>query len=306
MVYDLVVIGNYTKDTIVSAAGTRMVDGGGFNYGAHVAAMMGLKTAAVTRLAREDVRVVEALERIGVVAFPTYTANSTVLRLDYPTANVDERILTVTHFAGAFTPEQVKELEARAFLINASIRGEVDGEVIRELRAKNALLAADVQGFLRVVAPDGTLVYEAWPEREQALSQIDILKTDAVEAAMLTGTADIRAAAETIAGWGPKEIVLTHRDGVQVLAGGRFYEAPFRPRVLVGRSGRGDTCIAAYVAKRLTASPEEATLWAAAVTSLKLEAEGPIRRKVEEVEEWIAARGCAARQKANGNRQKAN
>lgn len=291
MIYDLVVIGNYTKDTIVSAAGTRRVDGGGFNYGAHVAAMMGLKTAAVTRLAREDARVVEALERIGVAAFPTYTPHSTVLRLFYPSANVDERILTVTHFAGAFTPEQVRGLEARAFLINASLRGEVDSDVIRELRAKKALLAADVQGFLRVIAPDGTLVYEPWPERERVLSQIDILKTDAVEAERLTGIADTKAAARMIAGWGPKEVVLTHRDGLQVLADGNFFEAPFQPRELVGRSGRGDTCIAAYVAKRLTASPEEATRWAAAVTSLKLEAEGPIRRKIEEVEEWLAIRG---------------
>ena len=59
--YDIVIIGNYTKDTIVSPTGTRYVDGGGFNYGAHVAAMMGLKTAAVTRLSRGDQRVVDAL-----------------------------------------------------------------------------------------------------------------------------------------------------------------------------------------------------------------------------------------------------
>ena len=32
--YDIVIIGNYTKDTIVSPSGTRVVDGGGFNYGA--------------------------------------------------------------------------------------------------------------------------------------------------------------------------------------------------------------------------------------------------------------------------------
>ncbi|MEK7407593.1 MAG: PfkB family carbohydrate kinase [Acidobacteriota bacterium] len=289
--YDLVVIGNYTKDTIVSASGTRMVDGGGFNYGAHVAAMMGLKTAAVTRLSKEDSRVVDALLQIGVAVFPTYTSHSTCLRLHYPTANVDERILSVTHTAGAFTPDQVRDLEARVFLINASIRGEVDLAVIRELKAKNTLLAADVQGFARIIAPDGRLVYDDWPEKEQILSQFDMLKTDAVEAEMLTGQADIKAAARTIAGWGPKEIVLTHRDGVLVLAGGQFHEAPFCPRKLVGRSGRGDTCIASYVARRLTASPEEATLWAAAVTSLKLEAEGPIKRELADVAE-LMARTC--------------
>lgn len=286
--YDLVIIGNYTKDTIVSPSGTTMVDGGGFNYGAHVAAMMGLKTATVTRLSKDDIRVVDALIRLGVTVFPAYTPYSTEMRLWYPTSNVDERVLSVTHTAGAFTPDQVTDLEARAFLINASIRGEVDLEVIRALKTKSTMLAADVQGFVRIVAPDGTLVYEAWPEKEEVLSQIDILKTDAVEAEMLTGEKDIRVAAETVAGWGPKEIVLTHRDGVLVLAGGQFHEAPFCPRKLAGRSGRGDTCIASYVARRFTAPPEEATIWAAAVTSLKMEAEGPIRRQTRDVEELIA------------------
>jgi sugar/nucleoside kinase (ribokinase family) len=285
--YDLVILGNYTKDTIVSASGTRMVDGGGFNYGAHVASMMGLKTAAVTRLSREDSHVVEALVRVGVTVFPTYTPHSTRLRLYYPTSDPDERVLSMTESGGAFTPDQVRDLEARAFLINASIREEVDLEVIRELRAKDTLLAADVQGFVRILAPDGTLVYDDWPEKQRVLAHIDILKTDAVEARRLTGQADMKAAAQDIASWGPREIVLTHRNGVLVLAGGAFYEAPFCPRKLVGRSGRGDTCIASYVAKRFTAAPEEATIWAAAVTSLKLEAEGPIKRTMDEVEELI-------------------
>jgi sugar/nucleoside kinase (ribokinase family) len=288
--YDIAIIGNYTQDTIVSAAGTRLVDGGGFNYGAHVASMMGLKTAAVTRLAREDSRVVEALVRLGVDVFPTYTPSSTLMRLHYPTSNMDERILTVTQTAGVFEPAQVTGLHARAFLINASTRGEVGLDVVLELRKKEALLGADAQGFVRVIAPDGTLKYEAWPEKELFLSHIDILKTDAVEAEALTGERDIRAAARILAGWGPHEIVLTHRDGLLVLSDGQVHEAPFWPRQLVGRSGRGDTCIASYVCSRLSSSAEEATAWAAAVTSMKLEAEGPIRKTRAEVEEWLRSR----------------
>jgi sugar/nucleoside kinase (ribokinase family) len=286
--YDIVLIGNYTKDTIVSPSGSRRVDGGGFNYGAHVASMMGLKAAAVTRLSQEDVRVVDSLTRLGVTVYPTYTSHSTDMRLYYPTSDVDERVISVTHTAGAFTPDQVRDLESRAFLINSSIRGEVDLAVIRELRTKNALLAADVQGFIRIVGPEGALKYDGWPERDEVLSRIDILKTDAVEAEKLTGKTDIEAAARILAGYGPKEIVLTHSQGVLVFADGRFHQAPFRPQKLVGRSGRGDTCIASYVCKRLTASPHEATIWAAAVTSLKMEAEGPITTKASEVEKLIA------------------
>jgi sugar/nucleoside kinase (ribokinase family) len=286
-VYDLVILGNYTKDTIVSPSGTRMVDGGGFNYGAHVGSMMGLKTAAVTRLAREDVRVVDALVQAGIDVFPTYTTHSTHMRLHYPTSNVDERVLSVTQTAGVFTPDQVEKLQARVFLINASTRGEVDLDVILALEKKSGRIAADAQGFVRIIAPDGRLMYDGWPAKQQVLAHIDVLKTDAVEAEALTGQADMRAAARTLAGWGPDEIVLTHRDGVLVLVDGRFHEASFCPQELVGRSGRGDTCIAAYVAKRLSASPEEATVWAAAVTSLKMEAEGPITRRIEDVQELV-------------------
>jgi sugar/nucleoside kinase (ribokinase family) len=287
MHYDVVILGNYTKDTIVSPAGTRRVDGGGFNYGAHVAAMMGLKTAAVTRLAREDVHVVHALTQLGIDVYPTYTPHSTLMRLYYPTANVDQRELTVTETAGTFTPDQFKDLQARVFIINGSVREEVGLDVILALGKKGGTLVGDVQGFIRVIAPDGTLRYDDWPAKQEVLAHFHILKTDAVEAEALTGLADMKAAARTIATWGPKEIVLTHRDGVLVLVDGRFHEAPFRPEKLVGRSGRGDTCLASYVARRLTASPEEATIWAAAATSLKLEAEGPLKRKMSDVEEMI-------------------
>lgn len=286
--YDIVIIGNYTKDTIISPSGTRHVDGGGFNYGAHVASMMGLKAAAVTRLSQEDVRVVDALTRLGVTVYPTYTSHSTDMSLYYPTSDVDERVISVTHTAGAFTPDQVRGLESRAFLINSSIRGEVDLAVIRELRTKNALLAADVQGFIRIIGAEGALMYDGWPEKREVLSQIDILKTDAVEAERLTGKTDMEAAAQILAGYGPKEIVLTHSQGVLVFADGQFHEAPFCPQKLVGRSGRGDTCIASYVCKRLTASPHEATIWSAAVTSLKMEAEGPIAIRASEVEALVA------------------
>jgi sugar/nucleoside kinase (ribokinase family) len=251
---------------------------------------MGLKTAAVTRPAAEDSHVVEALRRLGVAVFPTYTPRSTHLRLYYPTSNVDERVISVTQTAGVYAPDQVRDLTARAFLINASIRGEVGLAVIMELRRKQALLAADVQGFVRIISADGTLEYDAWQEKLEVIPLFDILKTDAVEAEILTGERDIRAAARIIAGWGNCEVALTHRDGLLVLAHGRFHEATFCPKELIGRSGRGDTCIASYVCKRLTAPPDEACVWAAAVTSLKMEDEGPVKRSVADVEELVRSR----------------
>ncbi len=287
--YDIAFVGHYTKDTIVSPSGTIVVDGGACNYGANVAARMGLQTAVITRLAGEDFRVVHSLQQLGADVLVTTTPHSTCLRLVYPTSNVDQRTIHVTHFAGPFTPDEVRGVEARAFCIGASMRSEVAPTVVEELAAKNAMLSADIQSFLRVNR-DGLLTPEPWPQKEQVLSLLDVLKTDAVEAELLTGESDIEAAARHIAGFGPSEVVLTHRGGLLVLAEGTFHRAGWFPRQLVGRSGRGDTTIAAYMCKRLVSSPAEATVWAAAVASLKMEAEGPFRGEVRDVEDLIRSK----------------
>ena len=93
----------------------------------------------------------------------------------------------------------------------------------------------------------------------------------------LAAQTDLQAAARQLAGYGPREIVLTQSSGVTVWADGQLYQAPFTPRSLAGRTGRGDTCFASYLGWRLRASPEEATRLAAAVTTQKQERPGPWR-----------------------------
>jgi sugar/nucleoside kinase (ribokinase family) len=300
--YDLVTIGNYTKDTIVSSAGTRYVDGGGYSYAAHAAQLKGLRIAAVTRLANEDRGTTDALRTKGIEVHVFESPQSTLMRLEYPTDNVDERILRVAHVADPFTPELLAGFQARAFVVNGSVRGEASLEVMRTLKAKGGLLCADLQGFIRVVGDSGQLEYRPWPEQADILALLDILKTDAVEAEFVTGKSDIHEAAAELAAFGPSDIVLTHRDGLLVLADGRYFEAGFYPDELRGRSGRGDTCMGSYVSCRLDASAGEATTWAAAVTSLKLEQEGPVNRSAADVEALIAAKYSVPQTRAGSQR----
>jgi sugar/nucleoside kinase (ribokinase family) len=288
--FDFVSIGAYTKDTIVTRSGTRYVDGGGYSYAAHAARLADLNVGAITRLAHEDRKSTELLRGAGVEVIVHESPRSTLLRLEYPSDNPDERILTVTAVAEPFTPEHIARVRATATLISASIRGEVPLSVVEAVRANTQMVGLDVQGFVRILTPEGRLAYESWPQMREVLSLVDVLKTDAVEAEFLTGQKDIEAAAKKLATFGPKEIVLTHRDGLLVLADGQFHSQPFHPVELRGRSGRGDTCVGSYLSRRLRANPEDATRWAAALTSLKLEAEGPIRRSRAEVEQLIRAR----------------
>jgi sugar/nucleoside kinase (ribokinase family) len=286
--YDVACIGNYTKDTIVTPAGTSYVDGGAVNYSAHAARCLGLKVAVVTRLSRQDVRVVDKFGQAGIDCFPTYTPDSTCMRLEYPTTDPDIRTLSVTSTAGTITPAEVQALDMRAAIIGSSFRGEVGLDVIQHLRARGLLLALDVQGFVRVLRGD-TLVYEAWPGMREALAYVEILKSDAVEAQHLTGESDIHRAAQAFADLGPREIVLTHKDGLLIYADQRFLPLKFHARQLSGRSGRGDTCLGSYVSRRLSGSPEDAGIWAAALTSLKMERPGPFSLSSQHVEALIHA-----------------
>ena len=115
------------------------------------------------------------------------------------------------------------------------------------------------------------------------INEVMVRPVRRVEAEALTGEADMMRAARALADQGPREVVITHRDGIVVLADGQILEAPFHAQSMAGRSGRGDTCVGSYMAARLEHPPEEALLWSAATTSLKVEIPGPIRRPYEEI-----------------------
>jgi len=286
--YDVIFAGNYTKDTIITPDGTRYVDGGGMNYAAHAGLQLGIRAAMVTRLAKEDEYVVQNIRADGIDCYPVYSPYSTLMTLEYKTRDVDKRSLYVKHIADTIHPEHLEGLDARAIAVSPSIRGEVEPRFFHEMRKRNGvLLAADVQGFVRVLHGED-LVYEEWGEMDEVLQALDILKSDAVEAKFLTGETDIEKAAAFYASRGVKEIVLTHSNGVLIHAGGQNHHFEFHSTSMDGRSGRGDTCMGSYVTMRLSQPPREAGKWAAAVTSMKVEKHGVFDRSISEVEDYIS------------------
>ena len=58
-------------------------------------------------------------------------------------------------------------------------------ETIQELRSKDTMISADAQGFIRIRRPDHRLEHVTWPEQQEVLALIDILKADIVEAEAL-------------------------------------------------------------------------------------------------------------------------
>ena len=198
MNFDMAFIGHYTKDRIVTKAGTRMVDGGAYFYGACAARRMELATAAVTRLAREDFGSFAPLEALGAMVRAIPSEYSTCLTLDYPTDNPDDRILSVSAQASPFQPEDIKGIKAKVWSVGASIRGEVCLEVVKAIKATGARVGVDAQGYVRIVK-EGSLAYQGdWSAKAALLGTCDVFKADLVEAELLTGYRDLKVAAKEL------------------------------------------------------------------------------------------------------------
>ncbi len=285
--YDVIHIGNYTKDTIIKNGITTYVDGGGFNYGARATVTFMDKVAVITKLSEEDSRVIDKLKENKIDTYPVFCKNSTEVTLNYYSDNPDEREILITAEADPFDIEDLEGLSADAYILAPSIKGEVPFNFIDDLSKTDSLVAIDAQGYIRVREGD-KVVYAEWTEAETIFPLIDILKVDIAEAEFITSLSDRYEAVKKLYAMGAGEIILTYRDGAVVYDGKNLYEEKFRPEELRGRSGRGDTCISSYSAARLTKAPAEALKWAVALTSLKLEKEGPFDRSSSEVEKLIA------------------
>ena len=149
-------------------------------------------------------------------------------------------------------------------------------DVIKYLSTKG-MLSVDAQGYLREVRGENVFAVD-WPEKEEALKYIHILKANEHETEVLTGCKNPREAALKLANWGVKEVLLTLGSmGSVIYADGEFHEIPaYPPTEIVDATGCGDTYMAGYLYMRNKgASYKEAGCFAAAMCTIKLEASGP-------------------------------
>ena len=283
---DVALLGTFAKDRLVHRGVAEISSGGGVYYGSVALRRLGFSVAVITRLHPDDFGRLDELRAEGITVHASPAPQTTGIENIYPTDEMDRRICRPLAFAGPFTPEEIPPIDARVIIITPLMAGEVSGELVA-LLAERAPIGLDVQGFVRV--PQGDILATAeWPEMADVLTYVSYIKLDDAEAEVLVGETDLRRAAQAMAAFGPREVVLTHAHGLVVRAEGTVYEAPFRPSVMRGRTGRGDTCFSTYIAARLEMDPARACRFAAAVTSLKMERPGPFRGTPGEIEQAMA------------------
>lgn len=279
--FDVVLVGHFSKDKNVVDGEEKNVSGGAVYYGAFPLKLMGVNVAVVTKLAREDFSRLAVFKKRDIPVFIKESSHTTGIKNVFSVQNPDRREHYLLGVADSFTGEDFSNIEAKIIHIGALMKGEVPTGLARVLSQK-ADVSLDVQGFVRVREGD-RLIMRDWEEKELVLPHVRYLKADAVEAEILTGSSNLKSAAKILAQMGPSEVLITHNQGVVLFSRGEFYRAPFSAGGLKGRTGRGDTCMAAYIGKRLSLPAPRALYFAASLTTLKLEKEGPFQGKIEDV-----------------------
>lgn len=278
-------IGHITHDKIITPETEVDMPGGTSYYFAHAMYHLngGKDFQLVTSLAETDMQAVTDLRQLGINVSVVSSRHTVYFENKYG-ENQNNRTQRVLAKADPFTVESLKNLKASVFHLGSLLADDFSLQVIESLAGRGEV-SVDSQGYLREVR--GEKVYAVdWKEKREALRHIDVLKVNEYEMEVLTGHNDAHDAALQLAEWGVKEVCVTLGNyGSVILEDNHFYDiCAYPPLRVVDATGCGDTYSTGYLYMRSRgANPSEAGHFAAAMSTLKLEANGPFARTEDDV-----------------------
>ena len=283
--FDITFVGHMCYDEIVPYQGeTRVAPGSAVLCGAAAAARVGKRVAVVTRMAEADASILDPLRADGVRTFVIPAGETTRMRVLHPTPDVDVRQMLQIANAGFFRIDEIPGISTTFLHLAGITDQEFTLDLIRGLKARGCSVSADMQSFVRQVNPaTREIAFTDVPRKAEIVGLLDRVKLDVVEAGILTGRDDLEQAALVVESWGCPEVMITQAEGVLARVRGQTHYERFSNRNSSGRTGRGDTTFAAYMAWRLDHAPAESLRFAAALVSVKMETPGPFRGTLQDV-----------------------
>ena len=286
--YDILILGPATRDENIDFTGAldRSV-GGAVTFCTPAAVSAGARVFAGVKIAESDRDIMDSILVPDGDKELLPSEKTTLMRNEYFTADRERRNASCPAQSDPVTPDELPDISCRLTHLAGLLYGDFPNELLEALHEKGGL-AADAQGFLRH-NENGKLCFHDWKDKLRFLPYMDVLKTDAAEAEILTGLTDREDAAKQLFDWGAKEIMISHNSEMLVYDGSSYHTCPVKARNLSGRTGRGDTVFAAYLVKRVNgASVEEALLYATAAVSMKMEQPGPLRCTIADIEQYLS------------------
>lgn len=289
--YELCCVGHITLDKIVTPRNTVHMPGGTSYYFSHaIRRFSDIDFTLVTALAESEMSVVDELRSLQVNVDVMPSTHSVYFENIYG-ENQDNRKQRVLAKADPFSMDFLQHINARIFHLGSLLADDFSTEVIRFL-AEKGQVSVDSQGYLREVR-DKKVYAVDWPEKKEALKHIHYLKANEHEMEVLTGHSDVKKAAKQLHQWGVREVLITLGSmGSVIYDGNAFTLIPaYKPSEVVDATGCGDTYMTGYLYCRAKDKTiEESGRFAAAMSTLKIEASGPFKGTKADVLDCMASR----------------
>lgn len=276
--FDVCVIGHITKDIIKTSDREMEMPGGTAYYTAVTLKNLGMNVAVITKLHQQDSSLLLELEKKQIPFFLGKSDGTTTFMNVYSN-DTNTREQWVKDMAEPFNVNDASHFEAKIFHLGPLTRHDIPLEVIRFLSGK-VKISVDVQGFVRDLdknSPNWERIrHSTWGEKIEALSFVNILKTNEDEARVLSRERDIKKIAEELSSHGPEEVIITrgNKPSLVYFKGKSCWIPAYPPRIrtALDPTGCGDIFMGGYLFYRdRTEKIDEVGRFSAMTASLKLE-----------------------------------
>ena len=288
--FDLVGIGNPVYDSIItpySRTNGRVLSGCSTNA-CLAAKKLGLPKVGLVGCIGPDhkTKFQSEMGKFGVEVFADINGKGTGgFHLIYDEKG--DRTLDVLGIAGPIRPNIIPEefLHTR-FLIIGPILGEVDEALIEYLRSStSSKLFLDPQGLIRSIGADNRIIHGCNKEDFAKIARrVDFVKPNEPESRTITGENDPVQSLGRLNEMGPAIPIVTLAErGSLLLEDGKLCRIPAYPTRAIDPTGAGDVYAGSFITHYLrSGSPTEASLYASAAASIKIEQVGPEFRLSDE------------------------
>ena len=278
---EIVIVGHLSRDLIITPESRQELLGGGTAY-AMLAPKIGAFGAGIISKVGSD------FDESYKIALMTSGLNLLGLHYegDITTRFVNEydeegvRTQHVEHLAPQIIPSDFSDDHCQASIIHFSPLScnEIDFDCYSIAREEGALVSLDVQGYLRSITDDCRVASKEWPESDEILSLIDIVKLHDSELRIINSDESELSAVSNILDLGPRIVMVTrdHR-GSTIYTRNTQVDIPLvLANAQVDTTGCGDTYAIGFLLEYMrTANVARAGLFAATCSSYNVETMGP-------------------------------
>lgn len=278
---EIVVVGHLSRDLIITPETRKEVLGGGSAYAMLAPAIGAFGSGIISKVGldfNESYKTTLTSSGLNLTGL-YYEGDHTTRFVNEYDAN-GERTQRVEALAPQITPSDFTETHSRANIIHFAPLScnEIDRACFDIAREDGALISLDVQGYLRSITEDCLVTPQNWPESDEILGLVDVVKLHDSELKTINADESELSTVSHILDLGPRIVIVTRdRRGSTIYTRNTQVDIPLvLSKAQVDSTGCGDTYAIGFLLEYMrSANVTRAGLFAATCSSFNVEAMGP-------------------------------